>query len=159
MPVAIAASLTVLVGGAFLYEATSRSARVLAAELTADHVKCFAANRVFGIHHEPPATAAAYLSASFGWQPHLPVQPDLNLEATRPCLYGEGRLAHLMYRHDGQPVSLFMLPGTTRDAGLIEVLGHEAAIWSKNNRTFVLVARAPRAEVERLAASLGAAIQ
>ena len=69
----------------------------------------------------------------------------------RPCLYGEGKIAHIMYRHEGRPVSLFMLPNTERTAGLVEVLGHEAAIWCANNRTFVLVSREPKADVLRLA--------
>jgi hypothetical protein len=56
-----------------------------------------------------------------------------------------------MYRHEGRPVSLFMLPNTERTAGLVEVLGHEAAIWCANNRTFVLVSREPKADVQRLA--------
>ena len=40
---------------------------------------------------------------------------------------------------------------TSRAEQLVEVLGHEAAIWSVGDRTFVLVAREPRPEVERLA--------
>src|ERR1043166_8268109 len=43
-PFAIAAGLVLVVGGAFVYEATERSTRLLAAELTADHVKCFGMN-------------------------------------------------------------------------------------------------------------------
>jgi hypothetical protein len=49
-------------------------------------------------------------------------------------------------------VSLFMLPDTARAQGLVEVLGHEAAIWCVNDRTFVLVSREPKQDVERLAA-------
>ena len=57
-----------------------------------------------------------------------------------------------MYRHDGRPVSLFMLPRSdARRTSSSSVLGHEAAIWSVGDRTFVLVAREPRAEVERMA--------
>src|SRR5215510_13833738 len=41
VPALLAASLVVIVGGAFLYELTERSTRVMAMELTADHVKCF----------------------------------------------------------------------------------------------------------------------
>jgi hypothetical protein len=57
-----------------------------------------------------------------------------------------------MYRHNGEPVSVFMLPKKTRSEEQIEVLGHQAAIWSADNRTFVLIAREPRAEVERMTA-------
>ena len=63
-----------------------------------------------------------------------------------------------MYRHQGQPVSLFMLPDTARAQQLVEVLGHEAAIWCANNRTFVLVAREPRQDVERMASFVQASL-
>jgi hypothetical protein len=55
-----------------------------------------------------------------------------------------------MYRHHGHPVSVFMLPQGARGDELIEVMGHRAAIWSVGQRTFVLIADEPRAEVERL---------
>src|SRR5262249_18394012 len=41
-PLSAAASLVAIVGGAFLYQATAQSSHVLAAELAADHMKCFA---------------------------------------------------------------------------------------------------------------------
>src|SRR6185295_1460316 len=40
-PLAIAAGVVLAAGGVFVYQATDRSTRLLAAELTADHVKCF----------------------------------------------------------------------------------------------------------------------
>src|SRR5262249_26707406 len=43
-PLALAATLVLIVGGAFLYQATAASARLMAAELAADHVRCFAVN-------------------------------------------------------------------------------------------------------------------
>jgi anti-sigma factor RsiW len=153
-PMAMAASLVTVVGGAFLYQATHRSARVMAAELAADHIKCFAMNAAFGTHEKASAVESSMLS-SFDWRMHLPADPSragLELVGARPCLYGEGRIAHIMYRHEGRPVSLFMLPNTERTQGLVEVLGHEAAVWCANNRTFVLVSREPKQDVERLAA-------
>jgi hypothetical protein len=150
----MAASLVTVVGGAFLYQATHQSARVMAAELAADHIKCFAMNAAFGTHEKASAVESTMLS-SFDWRMHLPADPSragLELVGARPCLYGEGRIAHIMYRHEGRAVSLFMLPNTDRTPGLVEVLGHEAAIWCANNRTFVLVSREPKQDVERLAA-------
>jgi hypothetical protein len=44
-----------------------------------------------------------------------------------------------------------MLPNTERTEGLVKVLGHEAAIWCANNRTFVLVSREPKEDAQRLA--------
>jgi hypothetical protein len=153
-PFALAASLVTVVGGAFLYQATKRSTRVMAAELAADHVKCFAMNAALGTRQAPSAVESTMLS-SFDWRMHLPADPSragLELIGARPCLYGEGKIAHIMYRHQGRPVSLFMLPDTERAQGLVEVLGHEAAIWCVNDRTFVLVSREPKQDVERLAA-------
>jgi anti-sigma factor RsiW len=160
-PWALAASLVLVVGGAFLYQATGSSTRVLAAELTADHVKCFAMNSVLGTHHTA-TTVEASMRSGFGWNMHLPEEPSragLELVGSRPCLYGEGKIAHIMYRHQGQPVSLFMLPRTARTEELVEVLGHEAAIWCDKDRTFVLVSGEPRRDVERMATFVQASLR
>jgi hypothetical protein len=149
-----------VVGGAFLYQATDRSAQLLAAELTADHVKCFAMNRALGTHQDVSAVESS-MAASFGWSAHLPDRPasaGLELVGARPCLYGEGKIAHIMYRQNGKPVSLFMLPNTSRAQQLVDVLGHEAAIWCVGNRTFVLLSRQPKAEVEQLASFVRAGL-
>jgi anti-sigma factor RsiW len=160
-PVALAASLVVVVGGAFVYQATDKSARVMAAELVADHTKCFALNSALATHQAAWMVEQS-MAASFDWRVHLPDEPSregLELVGARPCLYGEGRIAHIMYRHDGHPVSLFMLPKTVRAQELVEVLGHEAKIWCANNRTFVLVAREPRRDVERIASFVQASLR
>jgi hypothetical protein len=52
-----------------------------------------------------------------------------------------------------------MLPKRMRPEELVAVLGHEAAIWSSGDRTFVLVTRGSRAEVERMASLVKAALQ
>lgn len=152
-PYALAASLVVVVGGAFVYQATDQSAKILAAQLTADHLKCFAINSALGTHQTASAVESAMLS-SFGWNMHLPADAarnPLELIGARQCLSGKGRVAHIMYRHEGRPVSLFMLPKTARTQELVDVLGHEAAIWCVGNRTFVLIAREPKPQVEQLA--------
>ena len=162
MPLALAASLVLVVAAAFVYEATARSTTLLAAELTADHLKCFRViNNVMGTHHEPQAVESS-MASGFNWQMHLPEHAEqigLELVGARPCLYGEGIVAHIMYRHNGHPVSIFMLPRSERAEELVEVLGHQAAIWSVGNRTFVLVAREPRAEVERMTSFVHGALR
>ncbi len=160
-PYALAASLVLVVGGAFVYQATDMSARVLAAELTADHLRCFAMNRALGTQ-QAPATVESSMASGFDWRMHLPDEParaGLELVGSRPCLYGEGKIAHIMYRHEGRPVSLFMLPNSARTEELVEVLGHEAAIWCVGNRTFVLVAREPRRDVERMVSFVQASMR
>lgn len=161
-PMAAAAGLVLLIGGVFLYQATHYSARLLAAELAADHIKCFAANRLLGTRDEPAAVESSMMSA-FGWTLHLPEQFDASgyeLVGSRRCLYAEGRVAHLMYRDErGRPVSIFMLPKRARPEELVEVLGYEAAIWSSGDRTFVLVTRGSPDEVQRMASFVKAALQ
>jgi anti-sigma factor RsiW len=102
------------------------------------------------------------MASHFGWTLHLPADPEqagLELVGARPCLYGEGRVAHLMYRHHGVPVSIFMLPRSIRPQELLEVMGHEAAVWTVGQRTFVLVAQEPRDEVERMASYVQASLR
>ena len=95
------------------------------------------------------------LAGAVGTDAQLPARAaraGLELVGLRPCVYGEGRVTHIMYRHNGVPVSLFMLPRERRGDELMEVMGHNAAIWTQGSDTFVLVGREPRAEIERLAA-------
>jgi len=160
-PFAAAASLVLIVGSAFVYQLTQSSSRVMAAELAADHIKCFALNGALHTHDDAPTVESSMLSG-FGWQMHLPAQAaqvGLELVGSRPCLYGEGKIAHIMYRHNGEPVSLFMLPRTARAQEFVQVMGHHAAIWCANNRTFVLLAHEPKAEVERIATAVQASLR
>jgi anti-sigma factor RsiW len=160
-PLALAASLVLIVGVAFLYQLTAASSKVLAAELAADHVKCFTLNEVLHTHQQA-AAVESYMLSGFGWHMQLPsgaANESLELVGSRPCLYGEGKLAHIMYRHRGQPVSLFMLPRESRPQDFVEVFGHKAAIWCDGERTFVLLARESKEEVERMAAAVQATIR
>ena len=152
-PLALAATLVLIVGSAFLYQLTARSTTVLAAELAADHMKCFALNSLLGTH-QAQALVESALAAGFGWRASLPATGGSGLEIVggRPCLYGEGKIAHVMYRYKGQPLSLFMLPDTQRTAATLGILGHEAAIWSEGDRTFVVVAREHTHDMEHVIA-------
>ncbi|HKB13957.1 MAG TPA: hypothetical protein VKD69_25005 [Vicinamibacterales bacterium] len=157
-PFALAASLVIVVGGAFYV--VSGNPNVMAAELVADHEKCFAMNGTFGMYR-PAAAVEQNLSAAFDWPIHLPDHPltaGLELVGARLCMYGQGKIAHIMYRHQGKPLSVFMLPKTMRAQDFVEVLGHEAAIWCANNRTFVVVAREPRRDVEQVASFVQASL-
>jgi len=155
VPFATAAAVILIAGGATVYVATAKSQRLLAAELTADHVKCFALNAVLRTHDSAEIVRGAMLSG-FDWPLAFSdadlARSGLELVGSRPCLYGEGKTAHLMFRYRGRPVSLFMLPRVGRPESLVQVFGHECAIWSAADRTFVLVAREGRGDVERMAA-------
>ena len=162
-PLAIAATVVLAAGGVFVYEMTDRSTRLLAAELTADHVKCFGVmNSLLGTNSNAAAVEQV-MSDVFGWQMHVPEQGggELELVGARPCLYARGKAAHLMYRHHGQPLSLFMLPQLARPgkpSETLDVMGHEAAVWSRDGRTFVLIGEEPGPELERVASVVNASL-
>ncbi len=165
-PLALAATVVIAAGAAVIYSATGSSVRLLAAELTADHVKCALMNRVLGTGHQEDGVPVGsnaeeverWLVSTFAWEarlPEAPAQAGLELVGSRQCLFGQGTVAHIMYRdirHQGEMVSVFMIPGQTRTDALVAALGHEASVWSDGKRTFVLVAREPREDVQRLAA-------
>jgi len=159
-PIALAASLVLVVGGAFLYVLTAESTTIMAAELTADHLKCFrltASNA-----RQEAAVVESSMASSFGWDLHLPQHPEqmgLELVDARPCVYAEGRTAHLMFRHHGSPVSIYMLPGSARGEDRLHVLGHQASVWSVGDRTFVLITQEPAEEVERMTAFVHASLR
>jgi len=158
LAVAAAAILSV---GAVTYRATVGQGQGVVAELAADHMKCFLMNSVLGTHHDTEIVEEE-MRSRFDWVAHLPEHPetaDLELVGSRPCLYERGTIAHIMYRHHGLPVSIFMLPGHLLDGSVRHALGHDAVMWSDANRTFVLVARAPRAEVEQVATFVQASLR
>lgn len=145
VPFALAAGVFVAVGAASLYMFTDRSSQLLAAELAADHVKCFGMNSLLRMDADP-SSAERQMMSTFGW--HMPLADaasgaGMELLGARVCLYGRGLAAHLMYRRKGQPVSVFMIPEKASTKDVVEVMGHEAAIWTSGDRTFVLVAREP----------------
>jgi anti-sigma factor RsiW len=165
VPLAVAAGVVAAAGSA-VYLLTDRSSELLAAELTADHVKCFGMKSILRVNGDP-AEAERTMASTFGWHMPLPeaaAQAGMELLGARVCLYGRGLAAHLMYLHNGQPVSVFMIPKTSRPETVVDVMGHEAAIWSTGGRTFVLVAREPEnqaaaaADLSRMTAVVQAAL-
>lgn len=153
MPLGLAAALFLVVG-TLVYQATGASTKVLAAELAADHEKCFRLNRLLGTH-DTAAVVEGDMASGFDWHMRLPdlgSHQDISVEGSRPCIYGEGTTAHIMFRQNGEPVSLFMLKHSHRAEEVVEVFGHQCRIWSEGDRTFVLVARASSVPLEQMAA-------
>jgi anti-sigma factor RsiW len=143
LPMGLAAVLVAFTILLLLSFATRRSDALLAAQLTADHAKCFT---FFAGRHAPSADAEAVehdLASQYGWQIHVPPslrEPELRLIGGRRCLYADGLVPHLMYQAGTEPVSLFRLDGETRKKSDITSLGYRCRIWSRGGHTFVLVA-------------------
>jgi len=155
MPATAIAVLLIFAGVLIFSVATRRSDALLAAQLTADHVKCF---QVF----VPEGTSSASeveeeLESKYGWDLHVPPSSDadgITLLGGRRCLYADGSVPHVMYRaaSGAAPVSLFRLEGVTRKPGEVTTLGHQCRIWSRGGNTYVLVLpKESSPEIARLA--------
>jgi anti-sigma factor RsiW len=157
-PVALAAALVLAIAGAALYGTVINPSKAVAAQLTIDHLKCFA------LFEQPaglvPAAVEAGLKARHGFDIVLPegaAAGGLTLVGGRRCVYLEGSVAHLLYRRGASRVSLFVLPrGAKLSQTEVDVLGHSAVAFIRGGRTWVVLARVPHAELKAIAAAFGA---
>jgi anti-sigma factor RsiW len=145
VPTIFSVLLLVFTASALFSLATRRSDAVLAAQLTADHSKCF---KLFSAGESSVVDARQVermLAEQYGWGIHVPpssAAAGLRLIGARRCLYADGLIPHVMYRANGQDVSLYVLNGVTRKATDLVTFGHRSRIWTRDNTTFVLVAPA-----------------
>jgi hypothetical protein len=138
------------------------SAETYAAQLAADHIKCFQ----FPPH--PVARDATAIGraweAAHGWPLKLAVDNEderLHFVGLRRCGSTKGRVAHLLYRWREEPLSVYVL-NRTLDADAHArhdgepypssvKLGERAVIWSERGRTYAIVARRSPQELEQIA--------
>jgi anti-sigma factor RsiW len=137
-----AAAMGVVVA-AFVFGVATHSPVLLAAEMTLDHLKCFALFHPEGGAAPAAPEVEAAVRDRFGWRVSLPPggEPeDLVLLGARRCLSHDGRVAHLMYRHEGRPVSLFVMANKSHRSADLTLGGYPAHIWTRGDLTYVLVA-------------------
>jgi anti-sigma factor RsiW len=149
LPLSMAATLLLAVGGVFMVGQQERLEAAFAAQLAIDHEKCFTE---FGTGHPPLDAAAAedYLATEHGVDVVVPVGDDqehVELVDARSCEYEGGRMAHLLCEVEGRQVSLFVVPDGSRAERSLEVVGHQARLWSAADVGYVLVGDAGDAEV------------
>jgi anti-sigma factor RsiW len=157
-PVALAATLVLAIAGAAFYGAVIGPSRAVAAQLTIDHLKCFA------LFEQPSGLVPAAVQAELKARDGIDVVPPegaaaggLTLVGGRRCVYLDGLVAHLLYRKGASRVSLFLLPtGAKLSQTDMDVLGHSAVAFTRGGRTWVALARVPRAELKAIAVALGA---
>ena len=149
------AAVVIMTGGVSVYGLTRLSPTVLAAQLTLDHLKCFAV-------HESRVPVDAQIAEDqfaqdYGWRLHVPTAPaadGLQLVGVRRCFCGEGPAVHVMFRRGGEPISLYVLPHVTRSSATADVFGRDALIWSEHDDTFVLLGKETPEVMRQLAADL-----
>jgi len=148
VPAVLTLVLVVFAGSALFSVATRRSDALLAAQLTADHAKCFKLFATGGSSGADARDVERMLSEQYGWDIHVPpssAAAGLQLVGARRCLYADGLIPHVMYHANGQDVSLYVLNGVTRKASDLVTLGHRSHIWTRDDTTFVLVSAADEA--------------
>ena len=149
------AAVVIMAGGVSVYGVTRLSPTVLAAQLTLDHMKCFALH-ASTVPVDAHSTEDQF-AQQYGWRMHVPMAPasdGLQLVGVRRCFCGEGPAVHVMYRHRGEPVSLYVLPHAAGSSSTTEVFGHEAVSWADHDSTFVLLGKEAPASLRQLAADL-----
>ena len=151
VPLSLAATLVLAVAGAFLFGLNDK-VEALAAQLTLDHVTCFqfAPQR---LGHADASTVSREWMAKQGWPIQIPASSasaGLELLGIRRCSMSSGRVAHVMYKWRGEPLSVFVVPRTIRrmrEQEIAEKFGHEAVMWTEGDRTYVVLARARPADL------------
>lgn len=162
VPLSLAATLVLAVAGVFLVGLSDR-VEVFAAQLALDHVKCFkfTPDR---IAKGDAVEVGREWTTRRGWALRVPSsapEHQLELLGVRRCGSTSGSVAHVLYRWRGEPLSVYVLPGnigsTQAVQSVVNTLGHEAIVWTKEGRTYAVIARGSRDELARVATYVKAA--
>ena len=153
-PLSVAATLVFAVAAVFGLGLNDK-VQALAFQTTIDHVACTRFNAGSGARD--PLRAATEWREKAGWPITIPAAASSNLElrAVRRCGVIDGSLAHLMYSWMGEPLSVYVLPKRTvgHAEAFVHRFGHNAVMWSQNERTYIVVTRHPRdAALEKVVA-------
>jgi hypothetical protein len=153
------AASVVIVAAIFVLFTWGSSVETYAAQLSADHLKCF--------QFAPQAAAAPDVTligrtwqVNNGWGLKVASPPPaegLTLLGIRRCGSTRGRVAHILYRWHGEPLSVYVLnhrfdPGA--DAAQdhdVTRLGEHAIVWTEHDRTYAVVADRRLTDLQRVA--------
>jgi anti-sigma factor RsiW len=156
VPLSMAATILLAVAGVFFYGLRG-GGPALAAQLVADHVKCFELAPQPSIIPDGRALSREW-SAARGWDIKVPESTEvekLELLGLRRCISTDGVTAHAMYKWRGQPLSVYVLNSGYPRVGIVpevfEPFGQETIMWSKGGRTYAVVARGSLSDVQQVA--------
>jgi anti-sigma factor RsiW len=158
VPLSFAATF-VLAAGLFLLFGWGSSVETYAAQLSADHLKCFQFSA--GAASTPDVTLLGRnWQERSGWGLRVPessASEGLQLVTIRQCGSSRGRVAHILYRWHGEPLSVYVLnhrfdkePDADQDHD-VNRLGEHAIVWSAHERTYAVIADHRLADLHRVA--------
>ena len=149
VPLSLAATMLLGIGGVFMSGMNNRADAAFAAQLALDHTRCFELSKATP-GSLAPRQAEARFREEYGLQVSVPAStpdPEIELQDVRRCEYAHGEMAHVLYRREGRPLSLFVVPDTRRRERSLEIMGHDAVIWTGQDRTYVLMGQEGQAEM------------
>jgi anti-sigma factor RsiW len=154
-----ASAAALLVAVVVVFGVVTHSPALLAAELTLDHLKCFALFEPVAAQPIDSTRLSASLSSEYGW--HIVVPPSdggcrVTLLGARKCLSTDGIVAHVLYRHAGHPLSLFVMRAGSRPPSELGMPGYVARLWSDATSTYVMLASREDRDAGSVAAHFGA---
>lgn len=151
VPLSMAATVLLAVGAVFIFGQNKQLEAAFAAQLAIDHDRCFAHVEEIAVGFDQER-AQVMLADELGVDTTVPAESvDFDLIDVRKCLYDEGAMAHVLCEWRGQPVSLFVVPGRSDREQILEIVGHDAVIWSEGDNTYVLVAEPGPVEIGQVA--------
>jgi anti-sigma factor RsiW len=153
------AASVVLAGALFVLFGWGSSVETYAAQLSADHLKCF--------QNPPEATSAPDLTrlgrtwqSTSGWGLKVAgssMVEGLTLLGIRRCGSTRGRVAHILYKWHGEPLSVYVLnhrfdhsASAAHDHDVTR-LGEHAIVWTEHDRTYAVVADHRLPDLQRVA--------
>lgn len=153
-PLAMAATFLILVAaGIFSYSAFSQRGTAFASQLASDHMRCMRL-----VADKPPADPVAQAAAwkqSRGWAVTLPASSstdDMQFLMLRRCISPDGSVAHALYRHRGQIVSLFIAREGGRRQPMLEIMGQQTCMWTQGSYSYAVIGAESPEEMARLVA-------
>ena len=158
VPLSVAATI-VLAASVFLLFGWGSAVETYAAQLSADHLKCF--------QFPPSASTSPDVTvlgrtwqASSGWGLKVAAAnpaEGLQLLGIRKCGSSRGRVAHILYKWHGEPLSVYVLnrrfdhaPDAARDHDVTR-FGEHAIVWTEHERTYAVVADRQVADLRTVA--------
>jgi anti-sigma factor RsiW len=140
VPLSLAVVLMIFTASAFIALATNRSNGLLAAQLSADHTWCF--KRFAGTRGSDAAEMERMLADRYGWDVRVPPSSEaagVQLIGAKRCYYSGGSVPHILYRVNGEEMSLYVIDGVTRPPAELVAAGHRSRVWSRDDKTYVLI--------------------
>ena len=141
VPLSLAATVLLAAGALFMAgQWQGQGHGALAAQLAIDHDRCFLVGPAGGPDFGRQE-ARVQLAGIVGSDIALPLEsPDFDLLDVRECAYEYGGVGHVMCSWRGDPVSLFVVPDRSYRERILEIINHDAVVWSGGGHAYVLVA-------------------